>query len=103
MILIYINLVAILVTLVTFVSKFKIKNMQVVSLSTFRTNQTATLIRAIQGESIFLTCRLGDFKIVPVSAEERIATRIREGLSQVKQIEAGEMPSKSANAFLDEL
>ena len=40
--------------------------MQVVSLSKFRTNQTATLLRAIQGESVFLTSRLGDFKLVPV-------------------------------------
>lgn len=77
--------------------------MQVISLSKFRTNQTATLLRAIQGESVFLTSRLGDFKLVPVSAEERIATRIREGLNEVKQIEAGELPSKNANAFLDEL
>ncbi|KAA4248331.1 prevent-host-death protein, partial [Bacteroides ovatus] len=29
--------------------------------------------------------------------------RIREGLNEVKRIEAGEQPAKSANAFLDEL
>ena len=69
--------------------------MQVIPLSKFRTNQTATLLRAIQGESVFLTSRIGDFKLVPVSVEEKIATRIR--------IEAGEQPAKSANAFLDEL
>ena len=69
----------------------------------FRTNQTATLLRAIQGESVFLTSRIGDFKLVPVSVEEKIATRIREGLNEVKRIEAGEQPAKSANAFLDEL
>ena len=63
--------------------------MQVVSLSKFRTNQTATLLRAIQGESVFLTSRLGDFKLVPVSAEEKIATRIKEGLNDVKRIESG--------------
>ena len=34
---------------------------------------------------------------------EKIATRIREGLNEVKRIEAGEQPAKSANAFLDEL
>ena len=56
--------------------------MQVIPLSKFRTNQTATLLRAIQG---------------------KIATRIREGLNEVKRIEAGEQPAKSANAFLDEL
>ena len=52
--------------------------MQVIPLSKFRTNQTATLLRAIQGESVFLTSRIGDFKLVPVSVEEKIATRIRE-------------------------
>ena len=77
--------------------------MQVNPLSKFRTNQTATLLRAIQGESVFLTSRIGDFKLVPVSVEEKIATRIREGLNEVKRIEAGEQPAKSANAFLDEL
>ena len=77
--------------------------MQVVSLSKFRTNQTATLLRAIQGESVFLTSRLGDFKLVPVSAEEKIATRIKEGLNDVKRIESGEIPGKNAIAFLDEL
>lgn len=77
--------------------------MQVVSLSKFRTNQTATLLRAIQGESVFLTSRLGDFKLVPVSAEEKIATRIKEGLNDVKRIESGEILGKNANAFLDEL
>ena len=92
--------------------------MQVIPLSKFRTNQTATLLRAIQGESVFLTSRIGDFKLVPVSVEEKIATRIRElsefpqyalqgfrseGLNEVKRIEAGEQPAKSANAFLDEL
>lgn len=77
--------------------------MQVVSLSKFRTNQTATLLRAIQGESVFLTSRLGDFKLVPVSAEEKIATRIKEGLNDVKRIESSEIPGKNANAFLDEL
>lgn len=77
--------------------------MQVITLSKFRTNQTAALLRAIRGEAVFLTSRIGDFKIVPMSAEEKIATRIREGLKEVKQIEAGELPAKSAEDFLDEL
>jgi hypothetical protein len=100
----YVNLVTISVTMVTFVSQPKsLRYMQVIPLSKFRTNQTATLLRAIQGESVFLTSRIGDFKLVPVSVEEKIATRIREGLNEVKRIEAGEQPAKSANAFLDEL
>ena len=77
--------------------------MQVITLSKFRTNQTAALLRAIRGEDVFLTSRIGDFKIVPMSAEEKIATRIREGLKEVKRIEAGEQPAKSSEDFLDEL
>mgnify|MGYP003036455291 FL=1 len=50
--------------------------MQVIPLSKFRTNQTATLLRAIQGESVFLTSRIGDFKLVPVSVEEKILSLI---------------------------
>ena len=89
--------------MVTFVSqskKFKIyasNSIEQIS------DESATLLRAIQGESVFLTSRIGDFKLVPVSVEEKIATRIREGLNEVKRIEAGEQPAKSANAFLDEL
>lgn len=68
----YINIVTISVTMVTFVSESKsLRYMQVIPLSKFRTNQTATLLRAIQGESVFLTSRIGDFKLVPVSVEEK--------------------------------
>ena len=77
--------------------------MQVIPLSKLRTKQTATLLCAIQGEYVFLTSRIGDFKLVPVSVERKIDTRIRESLNEVKRIEAGEQPAKSANEFLDEL
>ncbi len=40
--------------------------MQVIPLSKFRTNQTATLLRAIQGESVFLTSRIGVFRLFSV-------------------------------------
>lgn len=77
--------------------------MHVISLSKFRTNQTATLLRALRGESVFLTSRLGAFKLTPVTAEEKIVERISEGLEEVKLIEAGKLPVKNAKAFLDEL
>ncbi|MFK2623179.1 prevent-host-death protein [Bacteroides fragilis] len=54
--------------------------MQVIPLSKFRTNQTATLLRAIQGESVFLTSRIGDFKLVPVSVEEKNSHSNKRGL-----------------------
>jgi len=77
--------------------------MHVISLSKFRTNQTAALLRALQGESVLLTSRLGAFKLTPVTAEEKIVSRISEGLDEVKLVEAGELPVKNAKAFLDEL
>lgn len=77
--------------------------MEVISLSKFRANQTATLLRAIQGESVFLTSRLGDFRLVPVSSEEKIVTRIQEGLNEVKHIEAGELPRRTIEDLLNEL
>lgn len=77
--------------------------MHVISLSKFKTNQTATLLRALRGESVLLTSRLGAFKLTPVTAEEKIVGRISEGLEEVKLIEAGKLPVKSAKAFLDEL
>ena len=76
--------------------------MHVISLSKFRTNQTATLLRALQGESV-LPSHLGAFKLTPVTAEEKIVSRISEGLEEVKLIEAGKLPAKDAKAFLDEL
>jgi hypothetical protein len=81
----------------------KLIAMHVISLSKFRTNQTAALLRALQGESVLLTSRLGAFKLTPVTAEEKIVSRISEGLNEVKLVEAEELPAKSAKAFLGEL
>jgi len=77
--------------------------MYVIPLSKFRTNQTAVLLRALQGESVLLTSRLGAFKLTPVTAEEKIVSRISEGLEEVKLVESGKLPVKDVNAFLDEL
>lgn len=77
--------------------------MYVIPLSKFRTNQTAVLLRALQGESVLLTSRLGAFKLTPVTAEEKIVSRISEGAEEVKLVESGKLPVKDVNAFLDEL
>ena len=77
--------------------------MQVMSLSKFRTNQTAVLQLALKGESVLLTSRLGTFKLTPVTAEEKIISRISEGMEEVKLIERGVLPGKDVNAFIDEL
>ena len=68
----------------------KLSYMHVISLREFR-------------ESVLLTSRLGAFKLTPVTEEEKIVGRIRSGLNEVKLIEAGKLPVKSAQSFLDEL
>ena len=76
---------------------------QITSLYKFRTNQTEILLRVIKGETFFLTSRVGNFRLIPVSAEEKIAVGIKEGVNEVERIEDGVMPGKKANVFLDEL
>lgn len=77
--------------------------MHVISLSKFRTNQTAALLLALQGESVLLTSRLGAFKLTPVTAEEKIISRISEGMEEVKLIEKGVLHGKDVNTFINEL
>lgn len=77
--------------------------MEIVSARQFRANQSAVLGKALKGESVLLSSRLGMFKIVPVSKEDSLTTRIREGLREAKMIEEGQLPAKSARTFIDEL
>lgn len=94
-------MVAILVLIVYFCRKTKI--MQVVSAREFRANQGKYLIKANAGQSLLLTSRYGSFKIVPISEEDSLTTRICKGLQQVKQIEEGKLPSRTIEDLLDEL
>ena len=77
--------------------------MQVVSAREFRANQGKYLIKANAGQSLMLTSRYGSFKIVPISEEDSLTTRICKGLQQVKLIEEGELPSITIEDLLDEL
>ena len=77
--------------------------MQIVRARDFRSNQTSILAKALRGESVLLTSRVGMFKIVPVTEEDSLTTHICEGLQEVKRIESGEIPGKSARDFLNEL
>lgn len=95
------NLVAILVSITYLCRKTKI--MQVVSAREFRANQGKYLIKANAGQSLLLTSRYGSFKIVPISEEDSLTTRICKGLQQVKLIEEGELPSRTIEDLLDEL
>lgn len=77
--------------------------MEIVSARNFRANQSTYLSKALKGESILLTSRLGTFKITPVTEEDSLTTRICKGLEQVKKIQNGELPRKSVQDFLNEI
>ena len=77
--------------------------MEIVSARDFRANQTNILTKALRGESILLSSRIGMFKIVPVTEEDTLTTRICKGLEQVKMIEEGKLPRRTVEDMLDEL
>lgn len=59
--------------------------MQVVSAREFRANQTRVLSAARSGQTIMLTSRVGNFKIVPISNQDEIIERdIRTSIEEVK-------------------
>jgi antitoxin (DNA-binding transcriptional repressor) of toxin-antitoxin stability system len=59
--------------------------MQVVSAKDFRANQTKILTAAKNGETIILTSKIGNFKIVPITSEDQIVERdIIASLEEVK-------------------
>ena len=75
--------------------------MQIVSTREFRANQGKFLNAAKRGESVLLTSRYGNFKISPVTEEDNLTERICRGLEEVKLMESGKIPSKSAWELLD--
>lgn len=77
--------------------------MQVVSAREFRSNQGKYLIKANEGHSVLLTSRYGSFKIVPITEEDSLTTRICEGLKQVKLMEEGKLPRRTVEELLNEL
>ena len=77
--------------------------MEIVSARDFRANQSAVLAKAKRGESVLLSSRLGMFKILPVTEEDSLTTRICDSLQQVKKIEEGKLPRRTVQDMLDEL
>lgn len=77
--------------------------MEIVSARDFRANQTAVLTKALSGESVLLSSRIGMFKITPVTEEDSLTTRICNGLKEVKQIREGKAKGYSIDELLDEL
>ena len=77
--------------------------MEIVSARDFRANQTNILTKALNGESILLSSRVGMFKITPVTEEDTLTTRICKGLKQVKMIQEGKLPRRTVQDMLNEL
>lgn len=77
--------------------------MEIVSARDFRSNQTNILTKVLNGESVILSSRVGMFKIMPVTEEDTLTTRICKGLKEVKMIEEGKLPSRTIQDMLDEL
>ncbi len=64
--------------------------MQVVSASQFRANQTKILSAARSGQTVMLTSRVGNFKIVPITGDDAIIERdLRASMEEVKAHLAG--------------
>jgi len=81
----------------------KLRNMQVVSAREFRSNQGKYLNAAMNGQSVMLKSRYGNFKITPITEEDTLTARICEGLKQVKMIEDGKLTRRTIQDLLDEL
>ena len=77
--------------------------MEIISARDFRSNQTNILTRVLNGESVILSSRVGMFKILPVTEEDTLTTRICKGLEEVKMIEDGKLPRLTIQEMLDEL
>lgn len=71
-----------------------------VSAREFRSNQGKFLTAAQRGQTLTLRSRYGRFRITPIYDDE-LTTRICEGLREVKQIEEGQLPSRTAYDFLN--
>lgn len=77
--------------------------MQVVSAREFRSNQGKYLNAAINGQSVLLKSRYGNFKITPITEEDTLTTRICDGLREIKLMEEGKLPRRTIQDLLDEL
>lgn len=77
--------------------------MEIISARDFRVNQTAVLNKALKGESVLLTSRVGTFRIVPVTEEDTLTRRVSQGLREVKLIREGKLKGISVEELLNEL
>lgn len=77
--------------------------MNIVTAREFRSNQGKFLIAARNGQSFMLKSRYGNFRISPVTEEDTLTNRLCQSLKEIKLMETGQIKSKSARDFLNEL
>ncbi len=89
--------------------------MEVLSVRDYRNNLSASFDRADEGERVVVRRKNTLYALVRIGSEDvslspqqqrqvdEMAESIRRSWKQVKQMEAGEIPVKSAMAFIDEL
>ena len=89
--------------------------MEVLSVRDYRNNLAASFDRAADGEAVLIRRKNTIYSLVCVGSEDlslspqqqrhvdEMADSIRRSWGQVKQMEAGEIPAKSAITFIDEL
>ena len=77
--------------------------MEIISARHFRDNQTALLNKALSGESVLITSRVGTFKIVPVDSDDRLTSRVCQGLNEVKLMRKGQLKGYSISELINEL
>jgi len=71
--------------------------MQVVTAREFRANQSKILTAARDGQSVMLTSRIGNFKIVPIDSEDVIIERhLRNAMEEVKAHKEGRITLSNA-------
>lgn len=71
--------------------------MQVVSAREFRANQSRILTAARNGQSVMLTSRVGNFRIVPIESEDVIIERhLKTALEEVKAHKEGRITLSNA-------
>ncbi len=89
--------------------------MEALSVRDYRNNLAASFDRANKGETVIIRRRGQLYALTSLGKEDvsisrnfqnrldSLTDRICEGLKEVKKIESGKQPFKSARAFLDEL
>lgn len=89
--------------------------MEALTVREYRNNLAASFDRASEGERVIIRRKNTLYALVSIGEEDlslsplqrkrmdEMAESVKRSWKQVKQMEAGEMPAKSAMAFIDEL